>query len=295
MVLLSAWLDVFHPVRGQPGGWLLPIFMLMTLGTVWEMSGLLSKRLPITPMRILMHSLVALACVLVPLGFSWVLAEPYPADAPIGRVGWIAIGAMLASFSLAVDSLLQFSKAHRESGHASAERVAMAWLVSIAIVLYTVAPMSMWWSIRMHGDSATGMANLIGIVVLTKMADAGAYFVGKRFGRTKLSPVISPGKTVEGLLGGFAASSVAAYICYRGIFPTLGIPGSGTLWGPAVLACMLTAGGLVGDLTESMIKRTVEEKDSGAQLPGLGGVWDVTDSLLPAAVLGYLGILAGLT
>jgi phosphatidate cytidylyltransferase len=137
------------------------------------------------------------------------------------------------------------------------------------------------------------MANLIGVVWVTKMADAGAYFSGKRFGRTKLSPVVSPGKTVEGLIGGFGASLVAAYLAYKMIFPALGIAGGATLWGPALMAGLFTAGGLVGDLTESMVKRTVGAKDSGGQLPGLGGVWDVTDSLLPATVLGYLAILAG--
>jgi phosphatidate cytidylyltransferase len=142
--------------------------------------------------------------------------------------------------------------------------------------------------------SGFGMAHLIGIVLIVKMADAGAYFVGKRMGRTKLAPVISPGKTVEGLMGGFVVAGLSAYIYYKAILPGLGISLGGTLWGPAVMAGLLTTGGVVGDLTESMVKRAAGFKDSGASIPGLGGIWDVTDSLIPAAILGYLGVLANL-
>jgi phosphatidate cytidylyltransferase len=294
VVLLAAWLDLEHPVRGQPGVWMLPIFLLLTLGTVWEMSSLLAKRWPISPGRLAICSLFAIAMALVPVWYSLIYAIPYAPDAAIGRIGWIAIALMVSSYALAFDGLRRYTRAQRAGGAAEAEKVTLGWMLSLAVLVYAVGPLLMLWPIRMHGESGAGMANLIGIVLITKMADAGAYFIGKRFGKTKLSPVISPGKTVEGLCGGFAASLLSAYIWYKAVFPGLGVSGGGTLWGPAVMAGLLTLGGLVGDLTESMVKRTVGEKDSGSHLPGLGGMWDVTDSLLPAAVLGYLGIVAGL-
>jgi len=133
------------------------------------------------------------------------------------------------------------------------------------------------------------------MLAIVKFADAGAYFAGKSFGRHKLIPAISPGKTVEGLIGGMLMSIIVAYTFLRLILPGLGVPSGATWWGPALLGCLLTLVGLVGDLLESMIKRTVGTKDSGALLPGLGGVWDVTDSLLPSAIVGYLGIIAKLT
>ena len=90
-------------------------------------------------------------------------------------------------------------------------------------------------------------------------------------------------------------SVAVAYLFLRWIVPSLGGQPGTYIWGPALLGCLLTMVGLVGDLLESMVKRTVGAKDSGGLLPGLGGVWDVTDSLLPTAIIGYLGVIAKLT
>jgi phosphatidate cytidylyltransferase len=242
----------------------------------------------------------------------------------VGKLGWIVIGQFVAFMLLAIDAMFRYTKADREHGHDAAADVAHGWLLSLAPIAYVIAPMSVWWSVLLHRStpmgssplgsslleaapagatavmstaataSGFGMAHLIGIVLIVKMADAGAYFVGKRMGRTKLAPVISPGKTVEGLMGGFVVAGLSAYIYYKAILPGLGISLGGTLWGPAVMAGLLTTGGVVGDLTESMVKRAAGFKDSGASIPGLGGIWDVTDSLIPAAILGYLGVLANL-
>ncbi len=147
----------------------------------------------------------------------------------------------------------------------------------------------------MQGSSLDGMLHLIALLAIIKFADAGAYFAGKSLGRHKLVPSISPGKTVEGLLGGVLLSIVISYFFMRVLLPWCGVPCGPHIWGPALLGALLTLVGLVGDLLESMVKRTVGAKDSGALLPGLGGVWDVTDSLLPTAIVGYLGIIAKLT
>jgi phosphatidate cytidylyltransferase len=127
-----------------------------------------------------------------------------------------------------------------------------------------------------------------------KSSDAGAYFVGKGFGKRKLCPHISPGKTVEGAIGGFATAMIVAIVFFQFIFPLFvqyhSVP---PVWGPALLGLILGITGLIGDLVESMVKRAVGAKDSGSLLPGLGGIWDVTDSLLPTTIVGYLGMVAG--
>jgi len=119
--------------------------------------------------------------------------------------------------------------------------------------------------------------------------DSGAYYVGSRFGRHKMTPRISPNKTWEGLAGG-AATTFAAAAASKLVF---GLPWS---WGhTAVLAAILAVAAPLGDLVESQFKRDTKVKDSSTLIPGHGGFLDRTDSLLYAAppVLGYL-LAAGL-
>jgi phosphatidate cytidylyltransferase len=108
-------------------------------------------------------------------------------------------------------------------------------------------------------------------------SDTGAYYVGTAFGRHRLYERISPKKSVEGLVGGTAASMLVALLCSFWLLPGLGA-------GEAlVLGAVLALVGTVGDLAESMIKRSVGVKDSGALIPGHGGLLDRMDSLLFAA------------
>jgi len=307
-------LDCYFPIRGQTGVWMLPIFAVLALGTAWEMSQMMAAKWPtVMPSRVLFGAIVASLAGIFPILYGLIMKRSYPTDCPVGKLGWIVIGQFVAFMLLAIDAMLRYSRADRERGHDAASDVAHGWLLSLSPIAYVIAPMSVWWSVLLHGISTSnvaagavtaisaapaakgvGMAHMIGIVMIVKMADAGAYFVGKRLGRNKLAPVISPGKTVEGLIGGFVVAGVSAYIYYKAILPGLGMSLGGTLWGPAVMAGLLTTGGVVGDLTESMVKRGAGVKDSGSSIPGLGGIWDVTDSLIPAAILGYLGVLANL-
>jgi phosphatidate cytidylyltransferase len=112
-------------------------------------------------------------------------------------------------------------------------------------------------------------------------ADVGAYFAGHALGRVKLAPRVSPGKTWEGLLGGLAA---AALMTSAGAL-LLGQPVARA----ASLGLAVGAMSVVGDLTESMFKRSAGLKDSGSLLPGHGGVLDRVDSVAAAAPLFLLG------
>jgi phosphatidate cytidylyltransferase len=110
----------------------------------------------------------------------------------------------------------------------------------------------------------------------------GAYFVGKGFGKVKLAPSISPGKTWEGVLGGLAAVSVLAAIGSRYFNADIA-----TLLPFCLAVSMLS---VVGDLTVSMFKRAVGIKDSGSLFPGHGGVLDRIDSVAAASPLFALGL-----
>jgi phosphatidate cytidylyltransferase len=131
-----------------------------------------------------------------------------------------------------------------------------------------------------------GLDLLVWTFIVTWSTDIGAYFAGRRFGRRKLAPSISPGKTVEGLYGGIAAATLlgGAWVVARGLGIAL-LP----------LAPILAIAAQAGDLFESGMKRRAGVKDSGTWLPGHGGVLDRLDGLIPVAVLTAAAQLVGLT
>ena len=132
------------------------------------------------------------------------------------------------------------------------------------------------------GSFASGPQIVLWLVLLVIAADVGAYFAGRRFGRRKLAPRVSPGKTLEGALGGIALVSLIAWAGAA----HFGLPQ------PAVVAfgCVVGIFSIVGDLTESMFKRAAGLKDSGILLPGHGGLLDRIDSVTAAAPLYALGL-----
>jgi phosphatidate cytidylyltransferase len=127
-----------------------------------------------------------------------------------------------------------------------------------------------------------GLYLLIWAFIVTWATDIGAYFAGRTFGRRKLAPAISPGKTVEGLYGGILAATLVAGAWAIGV--GLGRP---LLALAPIFACAAQA----GDLFESKMKRRAGVKDSGDWLPGHGGVLDRLDGLVPVAVLTALAQL----
>jgi phosphatidate cytidylyltransferase len=140
--------------------------------------------------------------------------------------------------------------------------------------------------VHLHGIQGRGPWLVLFLFVLIWTADTAAYFVGRRWGRSKLAPVVSPGKTRAGLYGALAGASACGLVLGWG----LGLSPGGTVL--AVAICALTALiSVVGDLYESLLKRRRGLKDAGTLLPGHGGVLDRLDSLIAAAPLFALGVL----
>jgi len=127
-----------------------------------------------------------------------------------------------------------------------------------------------------ESDHFAGAWWLLFVMFLVWGADSGAYMFGKLFGRHKLAPKVSPGKTWEGFLGGLVSSALIAVLFAS--FAPLTIP-TGTL---VMCAVMSTLASVLGDLTESMFKREAGIKDSGNLIPGHGGILDRIDSLTAA-------------
>jgi phosphatidate cytidylyltransferase len=125
---------------------------------------------------------------------------------------------------------------------------------------------------------------IMGIFILIWVNDSFAYVVGKALGRTKLYPAVSPKKTIEGSLGGMVFTLGAAYIMAK--YEDIVNP---TQW--VILAGVIVLTGSLGDLIESKLKRQAGVKDSGAILPGHGGMLDRLDSLIFAAPFAYLTLM----
>jgi len=125
-----------------------------------------------------------------------------------------------------------------------------------------------------------GLMYLVLVLGVVKGADIGAYAVGSALGRHRLVPALSPGKTVEGLIGGLVFGI--------GVALAVGVGwGTFTWWQMLVFGGAVSISGILGDLAESLIKRGLGAKDSG-RVPGFGGVLDILDSLLAAAPVAYL-------
>lgn len=128
-------------------------------------------------------------------------------------------------------------------------------------------------------------AKLLSFFFLVIMgSDTGAYYAGRTFGRRKLAPAVSPGKTIEGAIGGMAASLILAVAAHFWFFGELKLNAA------VPLAVVMNALGVIGDLTESALKRGAGAKDAASILPGHGGLLDRLDSLLfNAPVIYYFG------
>jgi phosphatidate cytidylyltransferase len=160
-----------------------------------------------------------------------------------------------------------------------APRQVPPWSAGLAGVLALVPS---WLALVLLRRAPQGADWMLFALLLVWVADIGAFFVGQRFGRLRLAPGISPGKTWEGAVGGIAVSALVA------------VAGSVRFGVPLALflpLCLAAVGfSIVGDLTESLLKRSAGLKDSGTILPGHGGVMDRIDSLTGAAPVLLLGL-----
>jgi phosphatidate cytidylyltransferase len=191
----------------------------------------------------------------------------------------MAAAAMLCCVSLAAFPFLAGGEPHPEK----ARRAALAALGTVYIGGFLSSyPLTIALPSGEHWV-------LLGLVAVFS-GDVFAYFVGKTFGRRPLSPGISPNKTVEGALGGLAGG-IALGTAYGALFLP-GVP----LWVVFLVSVAVEAAGQAGDLFESLLKRAAGVKDSGAFLPGHGGMFDRLDAVISAGpVLYLLAMLAPLT
>ena len=204
-------------------------------------------------------------------------------EIPTSKGGWH--WAMTASFTalLAVAGgvILAFAAEMRRYSHPGGVTINLAG----AVFTFAYLGLLSCFMIQLH--MAYGIEAILSLVIVTKMCDTGAYTFGKLFGRYRITPRLSPGKTLEGTIGGILFACAGAWFWFDVVLPYFDKTSTHFLgWILFGLAVALT--GMVGDLAGSLIKRDSQMKDSGHSIPGFGGVLDIFDSILMAAPVAYV-------
>jgi phosphatidate cytidylyltransferase len=286
LLLAIVWLDFQAPL-GCPGLLLGPLLVVLAALCCGEVLSLLSAA-DNRPLRWTAYAgtvgTAAAACVPA----YWPLSgKPYPATFPLGVLGW-----PLAALALGVGLAFIGEMRRYEKPGGVILNVALA----IFPMAYVGLLISFFAALRLFHSNGWGMTAILSLVIVVKVSDSGAYFTGRLFGRHKMSPKISPGKTVEGGVGAIVVAAIAGALVFVYLAPKLtGQSASGDAWlRGAAYGVIVGLVGMIGDLAESLFKRDVGVKDSSRWLPGLGGVLDMLDSLLLAAPVAYLCFIGGL-
>lgn len=233
-------------------GWFFLLLLIINLLALREFFGLpiFSEDKWFKTLSLLFGSLILLAA------YIWGMS---------GLTGFFLL-ALLALFLFSIYNLDDLNKALPRLGVGMIGVVYISCLLSYFILLR---------------DSDFGILLVLFLLTVVWSTDTSAYYVGKNFGKTKLLPLVSPNKTVEGAIGGLVGACVASVAFKIIFFDTL------SFFDALFLPLILSATGQMGDLFESFIKRWAGVKDMGSLIPGHGGILDRIDGLLFAAPVLY--------
>ncbi len=238
-------------------GFMLMLLLIVALGLI-EWCRMVE--LPALQVTLLAGLLVIVVVVLTLSQIDWLI--------------WVAVLAALYWVSQLVDMWRNQLGVRRSATVSIAEGLLVLSAACLSLII-------------LHREAAQGPLLALTLLMLVWAADSCAYFCGKRFGKNKLAPEISPGQTIEGLIGGLGgALLVAVGMSY--VFEFVGWQLAAWLLASAAAALF----SVVGDLNESRLKRWAGVKDSGSLLPGHGGVLDRIDGLIAAAPV-FVAVLAG--
>lgn len=239
------------------------LLLLVVLAGAWEWTALAGAS--VSPLRIGFQSVLLISCgVVLQFGERWLQG--------------ILLAAVLW-WPFALYCIVRQPRQVWLLGQPAALLLA-GWFVLVPSWL------AVYWLQRLPGER---LFHVLWFIALVAAADTGAYFAGKAFGRRKLAPLVSPNKTVEGFIGGMVATAVVAVVGAK-LGPTAALHEVNVVLLIAA-ALLLSAYSVVGDLFESLLKRTRNMKDSGNLLPGHGGVMDRLDSITAALPLFVLLLL----
>lgn len=241
-----------------PNDWFAIALGIFVFGGAWEWSQLAEIK----------NSLVRLVFALLVAGLLWVSYDLALMPVLIvGLVFWIAGLVQILLYEKLIPSTTRSSIIRSVTGILV---LVPAWKALVAL----------------HGINEDGGFLVLFLMVMIWVADSGAYFAGHKFGKHKLAPATSPGKTWEGVMGAVLATAIFAFLIHAN---SSIIKMNEIMF---VILCVATVMiSVVGDLYESMFKRIVGIKDSGTLIPGHGGVLDRVDSLTAAAPVFVAGLV----
>jgi phosphatidate cytidylyltransferase len=204
---------------------------------------------------------------------------------PTGQLGWLALGLAAALLVAIVGALIDY----RSPGRAVVQLALAGFAILYAGGLIGFIVQLRLLSARSSPDGRLGMLALIALIATVKMSDTGQYTFGRLFGKHKLSPIVSPGKTWEGAVGGLLVAVMTSWFVFTAVARSLLGPGALPVRVPMIVlfGVGVATAGIIGDLAESLLKRDAGVKDSSNWMPGFGGVLDLLDSLLVAAPVAY--------
>jgi len=291
LLVMLCWADT---QAARPGIWLIPLAIVLCLLATREMLGLFhaTGKTPLA-WTVYVGTLLPVLATCAPI--AWL---EYPTDCPVGRLGWLACGLATGMLLALVGEMRHFSKSSQvESGQTITNLAAAA-----LSILYVGGLLGFLVQLRLlpvaGNVSHGGMLAMLSMVIVVKATDIGAFTAGHLWGRRKMAPKLSPGKTWEGVAGGVTIALACAWLSLGPLANSLGIVSergwAKWLGGVLLYGLLVSAAGILGDLAESLLKRDAGVKDSSTWLPGFGGVLDLLDSLLVAAPVAYFCWVSGL-
>ena len=261
LIMLAILLPVLFLL---PPVYLSALFFMMLVAAGWEWSRL------ITPNANRSAYIYALICAVIVI-LLWLSAEPSIEIALLS----IALAFWLFGMPFILSQGLHLSL--------------LRWRLVFSVLGFIILPAA-WLSLDVLRE--IGLVWLLSAMILVWLADIGAYYVGRAIGKNKLASQISPGKSIEGALGGLALCLIYAILCCMYFPPSETLFGTWQAkwgWGAMLfMTAILVLFSVLGDLFESQLKRLAKVKDSSHLLPGHGGFLDRVDALLPVMPLATL-------
>ncbi len=278
-ILIPTLLGLFYADHHLgPSAPLLALFaVLLSVRSAWELGDLFAARG--YPIRSRLQMIGSCATALAAWVPAWCWVTPVIEAAPFASLGPIALSLAFCLLILFIQEAAAFQSPGKTFESLGA---------SLLVIAYSGFLLGITAQLRWVAGGEAGYLVLGSLLIAAKTCDIGAYTFGRLFGKTKMAPLLSPGKTWAGAIGGIATSTVATWVWLTFVPPLFNTEWKPSpVWAACLYGAVVGLTGMIGDLCESLLKRDAGKKDSAALFPGFGGLLDLLDSVLYAGPVAY--------